>query len=74
VTELLLSTAFTLWGLDTSWFELIAVLLSLAMVVCTIAEMHWGWPLAAISSVLYFFLFWSQCLYEDCITRGRKHR
>jgi nicotinamide mononucleotide transporter len=67
VTELLFSTAFTLWGLDTSWLELIAVLLSLAMVVCTIAEMHWGWPLAAISSVLYFFLFWSQRLYGDAM-------
>ncbi len=37
------------------------------MVMCTIAEMHWGWPLAAISSVLYFFLFWSQRLYGDAM-------
>jgi nicotinamide mononucleotide transporter len=67
VTELLFSTAFTLWGLDTSWLELIAVLLALAMIVCNIVELQWGWPLAATSSVLYFFLFWSQRLYGDAL-------
>jgi nicotinamide mononucleotide transporter len=67
VTELLFSTAFTLWGVDTSWLELIAVLLAFAMIVCNIVELHWGWPLAAISSVLYFFLFWSQRLYGEAL-------
>lgn len=67
MTELLFSTAFTLWGLETSWLELIAVLLAFAMIVCNIVELHWGWPLAAISSVLYFFLFWSQRLYGDAL-------
>jgi nicotinamide mononucleotide transporter len=67
VTDLLFSTAFTLWGLDTSWLELIAVLLAFAMILCNIVELHWGWPLAAISSVLYFFLFWSQRLYGDAL-------
>jgi len=67
VTDVLFSSAFTLWGLDTSWLELIAVLLALAMIVCNIVELHWGWPLAAISSVLYFFLFWSQQLYGGAI-------
>ncbi len=67
MTELFFSTAFTLWGLDTSWLELIAVLLAFAMIVCNIIELHWGWPLAAISSVLYFFLFWSQRLYGEAL-------
>jgi nicotinamide mononucleotide transporter len=67
VTELLFSPAFTLWGLDTSWLELIAVLLAFAMILCNIMEWHWGWPLAAMSSVLYFFLFWSQRLYGDAL-------
>lgn len=67
MTELLFSTAFTLWGLDTSWLELIAVLLAFGMIVCNIIELHWGWPLAAISSVLYFFLFWSQSLYGEAL-------
>lgn len=65
--DLLFSTAFSLWGLEPSWLELIAVLLALAMIVCNIVERHWGWPLAAISSVLYFFLFWSQRLYGDAL-------
>ena len=67
MTELLFSTAFTLWGIDTSWLELIAVLMAFAMIVCNIVELHWGWPLAAISSVLYFFLFWSQRLYSGAL-------
>ncbi len=67
MTEFLFSTAFTLWGLDTSWLELIAVLLAFAMIVCNIMAWHWGWPLAAMSSVLYFFLFWSQRLYGDAM-------
>ena len=67
MTELLFPTAFTLWGIDTSWLELIAVLLAFAMIVCNIVELHWGWPLAAISSVLYFFLFWSQRLYGEAL-------
>ncbi len=37
------------------------------MIMCNIVELHWGWPLAAISSVLYFFLFWSQRLYGDAL-------
>ena len=67
MTELLFSTAFTLGGLDTSGLELIAVLLAFAMIMCNIVELHWGWPLAALSSVLYFFLFWSQRLYGDAL-------
>ncbi len=67
MTELFFSTAFTLWGLDTSWLELIAALLAFAMILCNIVELHWGWPLAAIGSVLYFFLFWSQRLYGDAL-------
>lgn len=65
MSELLFSTAFSLWGFETSWLELAAVLLSLGMVLCTITENHWGWPLAALSSGLYFILFWSQRLYGD---------
>ena len=35
------------------------------MVGCNIREIHWGWPLAAISSVLYVTLFWQNKLYGD---------
>lgn len=49
----------------TSWLELVAVLLALAMVFCNIREIHWGWPLAAASSLLYFVLFRQSRLYGD---------
>lgn len=67
MSELLFSTAFTLWGLDTSWLEVVAVALALGMIACNIVELHWGWLLAALSSVLYFFLFWAQRLYGDAL-------
>lgn len=57
--------AFTLWGAPTTWLEIVAFVLSLAMVGCNIREIHWGWPLAAISSVLYLALFWQSRLYGD---------
>lgn len=59
------SEAFVLWGAPTTWLEIIAFVLALAMVGCNIREIHWGWPLAAISSVLYFALFWHSKLYGD---------
>jgi nicotinamide mononucleotide transporter len=63
--ELIFATAFTLWGSPTSWLEIVAVLLALAMVFCNIREIHWGWPLAIGSSLLYFALFWRSKLYGD---------
>ncbi|MRD48958.1 nicotinamide riboside transporter PnuC [Caenimonas koreensis] len=63
--DLLFAQAFTLWGAPTTWLEVIAVVLALAMVGCNIREIHWGWPLAAASSALYFLLFWRSKLYGD---------
>ena len=60
-----LAPAFVLHEVSTSWLELTAVVLSLLMVACTIREKHWGWPLAALSSMLYFWLFWVNRLYGD---------
>ena len=57
--------AFVLWGSPTTWLEIVAFVLALAMVGCNIREIHWGWPLAAISSVLYVALFWRSKLYGD---------
>jgi nicotinamide mononucleotide transporter len=61
----LLEPAFTLWGVASSWLELLAVLLALAMVGFNIRERHWGWPLAIVSSLLYFGLFSRSKLYGD---------
>lgn len=67
MTELLFAEAFTLWGTPTTWLEIVAVGLALAMVGCNIREIHWGWPLAIVSSVLYFALFWRSRLYGDAV-------
>ena len=61
----LLAPAFSVWGAPTSWLELIAVVLALAMVGFNIRERHWGWPLAIVSSLLYFGLFSRSKLYGD---------
>jgi len=39
--------------------------LSLAMVYCNIKEIHWGWPLAILSSALYGLVFWNSQLYGE---------
>jgi len=48
-----------------NWFELAGFILALTMVGCNILEIHWGWPLASASSVLYFFVFQGSKLYGD---------
>jgi nicotinamide mononucleotide transporter len=63
--DALFAEAFTLWGSPTTWLEVVAVLLSLVMVGCNIREIHWGWPLAIVASLLYFVLFWRHRLYGD---------
>ena len=65
MSELLFAEAFTLWGSPTTWLEIVAVVVALAMVGCNIREVHWGWPLAVISSVMYFALFWRGKLYGE---------
>ncbi|MEO8155887.1 MAG: nicotinamide riboside transporter PnuC [Rhizobacter sp.] len=59
------ATAFTLWGSAVSWLEIVAFVLAIAMVVCNIRVNATGWPLAIISSLLYFALFWNSKLYGD---------
>jgi len=45
--------------------EAVAVALALAMVFCNIREIHWAWPLAISSSLLYFVIFWRSKLYGE---------
>lgn len=61
----LFGEAFTMWGAPVTRLELIAFALALAMVVCNIRVNPWGWPLAIVSSLLYFGLFWNSRLYGD---------
>ena len=59
------AAAFTLWGSPVSWLEIVAFVLAVAMVVCNIRVNATGWPLAIVSSLLYFALFWNSKLYGD---------
>lgn len=65
MTDLLFAPAFTLWGAPTTWLEVAAVLISVVMVGCNIREIHWGWPLGALASLMYLLLFWHDSLYGD---------
>ncbi len=59
------ATAFILWGATVTWLELVAAVLALAMVGCNMREVHWGWPLAVVSSLLYFGVFAQARIYGD---------
>lgn len=57
--------AFMLWGAPASWLELTAALLALVMVGCNMRELHWGWPLAILSSLMYVGVFADSRIYGD---------
>ena len=63
--EILSAPAFVLWGVPTAWLEVIAASLALAMVGCNLREIHWGWPLAILSSLLYVGVFAQARIYGD---------
>lgn len=57
--------AFMLWSTPVSWLEIIAFVLALTMVVMNMRVNPVAWPLACLSSLLYFALFWNSRLYGD---------
>ena len=57
--------AFTAFGAPITWLELVAFVLALAMVLLNIRVNPLAWPLAIVSSLLYFALFWNSRLYGD---------
>jgi nicotinamide mononucleotide transporter len=61
----LLAPAFSLWSSPVTWVELLAFVLSLAMVVCNIRVNVLAWPLAIVASLLYLLLFWNHRLYGE---------
>ncbi|MES2531269.1 MAG: nicotinamide riboside transporter PnuC [Pseudomonadota bacterium] len=65
MSDLLSATAFVLWGSPTSWLEVIAAALAIVMVGCNMRELHWGWPLGIVSSLLYFVVFAQARIYGD---------
>jgi nicotinamide mononucleotide transporter len=61
----LFASAFVVAGAPITWLELIAFALALAMVLLNIRVNALAWPLAIVSSLLYFLLFWNSRLYGD---------
>ena len=61
----LLAPAFSLWGSPVSWLEIVALLLSVAMVLANLRVNPIGWPLAIVSSLLYSLLFLDSKLYGE---------
>jgi nicotinamide mononucleotide transporter len=65
VTDSLFSAAFMLLGGAVTGLEVVAFALALLMVLGNIRQKLWAWPLAIVSSLLYFALFWRSKLYGD---------
>jgi nicotinamide mononucleotide transporter len=63
--EFLNSAAFSIAGSPASWAELIGAALGITMVICNMRQIHWGWPLAFASSLLYFIVFADAKLYAE---------
>jgi len=61
----LLAPAFTLWASPISWLEIVAFVLSIAMVLCNFRVNPLAWPLAIVASALYGLLFASSRLYGE---------
>src|SRR5574343_1921321 len=61
----LFAPAFELLGSPITWAELMAFVLAVWMVVCNMRVHALAWPLAMISSLLYFLRFWSGKLYGE---------
>lgn len=61
----LLAPAFTAFGSPITWLELVAFVLAIWMVVCNMRVHLLAWPLALVSSLLYFALFWDGKLYGE---------
>jgi nicotinamide mononucleotide transporter len=60
-----LGTAFELWRSPVTWLEIVAFVLSLAMVWANLRVNAVGWPLAIVSSLLYGLLFVDSKLYGE---------
>ena len=61
----LLVPAFTAWGVDVTWIEVAAFVVSLWMVGCEMRVHPLAWPLAMLSSLMYALLFADSRLYAE---------
>ena len=61
----LFAAAFSVWGSPVTWLEIAAFFIAVAMVLLNMRVNPLGWPLAIVSSAMYFLLFWNSRLYGD---------
>lgn len=61
----LLVAAFALWGSPVTWLEIVAFVLSVAMVLYNLRVNPIAWPLAIAASALYALLFAANRLYGE---------
>lgn len=61
----LLAAAFTLWGAPVTWLEIAAFVLAVAMVLLNMRVNPLAWPLAILSSLMYWLLFADSRLYGE---------
>lgn len=61
----MLEPLVTIWGYGLSPLEVLAFVLALACVILEVLEVHWAWPLAFISSLVYGWLFQVHGLYGE---------
>lgn len=60
-----LSPVFTLWGSPVTGLEVVAFVLSIAMVIGNLRVRVWAWPLAIAASACYALLFAASKLYGE---------
>jgi nicotinamide mononucleotide transporter len=65
IAAALFSPLLTLWGSPVTIAELLACVLSIAMVLCNFVVNPTGWPLAIAASALYALLFAHSRLYGE---------
>ena len=63
----LLAPAFHAFGSPISGVELVAFVLAVWMVICNMRVNLLAWPLAFVSSLMYFALFWDGKLYGEAL-------
>jgi nicotinamide mononucleotide transporter len=61
----LMAAAFTLWGAPVTWLEIAAFVLAVAMVLFNMRVNPMGWPLAIVTSLMYWLLFADSRLYGE---------
>ena len=66
----LMAAAFTLRGSPVTWLEIVAFVLSLAMVAANMRVHPVAWPLAIAASLLYGLLFAQSKLYGEASLQG----